>query len=96
MVSKPLIDFLKCTHKAHCIFSLLCYFIWCYCGKVRSMEECFTFCSESAEVYSRSDIFQKQLSQCGPAAKKPQSPAFTSFLLDIAYEEWSSPVSSLQ
>lgn len=58
------------------------------------MEECFTFCSESAEVYSHSDVFQKQLSQCGPVAKKPLSPAFMSFLLAALCEEWSSPVRS--
>lgn len=51
------------------------------------MKECFTFCSESAEVYSHSDVFQKQLSQRGPVAKKPLSPAFTSFLLAVVREE---------
>lgn len=64
--------------------------MWCYCGKARSMEECFTFCSESAEVYI-ADVFQKQLSQCGPVARKTLSLAFTSFLLAVVHKEWSNP-----
>lgn len=50
------------------------------------MEECFTFCSEAAEVYSHSDVFQKQLSQCAPVAKTPLSLSFVNFRLDFCEE----------
>jgi len=56
------------------------------------MEECFTFCSESAETYSHFDMFQKQISQLGAVAKKLLSPAFMSFVVAVVCEEQRSSV----